>query len=142
MPTVVPFYFWNESLVISYFVSFVLRYTFTLHSTWLVNSVAHMFGNKPYDTRIEPRESFFVTLATVGEGYHNFHHVFPNDYATSEFGPMGFNLTKLLIDIWVALGLASDVKQTPKEFVESRRKRTGDLVNTHANDKENIEHEY
>lgn len=142
LPTVIPL-FWNESLLIGYFVPFVLRYAYTLHSTWLVNSVAHMFGNKPYDTNIQPVESVFVSLATIGEGYHNFHHTFPNDYATSEYGPLWFNLTKTFIDVCCVLGLATDRKQTPVESVLSRRKRTGDLAHNHnSHHNENIEHEY
>ena len=49
VPTVIPVYFWNETWTNAYFVSTILRYTFTLNMTWLVNSAAHLFGSKPYD---------------------------------------------------------------------------------------------
>lgn len=35
---------WGESLWTSYFVGGLLRYFIILHSTWLVNSAAHIWG--------------------------------------------------------------------------------------------------
>lgn len=49
VPTIIPVYCWNETWGNGYFVPTVLRYVYTLNMTWLVNSAAHMFGNKPYD---------------------------------------------------------------------------------------------
>lgn len=44
-----------------------------------------MFGNKPYDKEIMSVENVFVSLAAMGEGWHNYHHVFPYDYKTGKF---------------------------------------------------------
>lgn len=49
VPTLVPWYFWNESLLISHLVAAQLRHVITLHGTFLINSAAHMWGTKPYD---------------------------------------------------------------------------------------------
>lgn len=43
---------------------------FNLHSTFFVNSAAHMFGDKPYDKDIKPVENSYVTYGCLGEGYH------------------------------------------------------------------------
>ncbi len=48
-----------------------------LLKTSLVNSAAHIFGNRPYDNQIEPRESLLAVYLSMGEGYHNYHHTFP-----------------------------------------------------------------
>ena len=56
---------------------FFLRYATTLHSTWFVNSAAHMFGDQPYNDRIRPVENIYVSFFSAGEGYHNYHHSFP-----------------------------------------------------------------
>lgn len=50
LPTMVPVYFWNENWYIAFTATGMLRYMVTLHFTWLVNSAAHMWGYKPYDT--------------------------------------------------------------------------------------------
>lgn len=48
----------------------------------------------------------------LGEGWHNWHHKYPFDYAASEFGiDKQFNPTKLFIDVCVSLGLASECKR-------------------------------
>jgi len=48
----------------------------------------------------------------LGEGWHNWHHVYPWDYSTSEYGIwQRWNPTKLLIDIFAAFGLVWDRKR-------------------------------
>lgn len=66
IPTIVPWYLWGESLWVAYFVPTLLRYTLVLNATWLVNSAAHMWGNRPYDKNINPRENKFVTFSAIG----------------------------------------------------------------------------
>lgn len=66
LPTMVPWYFWGESLWNSYFLASILRYTISLNITWLVNSAAHMYGNRPYNRNINPRENQLVTFGTFG----------------------------------------------------------------------------
>uniref|UniRef100_A0A4W4DPT4 stearoyl-CoA 9-desaturase n=1 Tax=Electrophorus electricus TaxID=8005 RepID=A0A4W4DPT4_ELEEL len=83
VPMLVPWYLWGESLWVGYFIPGLLRYTVVLNATWLVNSAAHMWGMRPYDCNINPRENTFVAFSAVGEGFHNYHHTFPYDYATT-----------------------------------------------------------
>ncbi|XP_065263708.1 stearoyl-CoA desaturase isoform X1 [Emys orbicularis] len=124
-PTLVPWCFWGESLRNSFFLPAILRYVVVLNASWLVNSAAHMFGNRPYDRNINPRENHFVTFGALGEGFHNYHHTFPYDYSTSEFG-WHYNFTTAFIDLMCLLGLASDRKKVSKETILARKIRTGD----------------
>lgn len=48
--------------------------TVLLHATWLVNSAAHLWGSRRYETRDDSRNSWWVALLTFGEGWHNNHH--------------------------------------------------------------------
>ena len=66
VPTSVPWYLWGESLWVAYFIPALLRYTLVLNASWLVNSAAHMWGNRPYDKNINPRENKFVTFSAIG----------------------------------------------------------------------------
>ncbi len=127
LPTIIPVLLWNETYTNAYFISGVLKYILTLHATWLVNSVAHLVGNKPYDKRINPSENLFVSINALGEGFHNYHHTFPQDYATSEYGWFYFNPTKGFIDLMAKIGLAYDRNKVSDETVLKRRTRTGDL---------------
>ncbi|XP_067938179.1 stearoyl-CoA desaturase 5-like [Watersipora subatra] len=125
MPTVLPWLLWNESLWVAYFLA-ITRYILTLNATWLVNSAAHMWGMRPYDKHISPAENVLVTIGAIGEGFHNYHHTFPNDYATSEFGSR-LNFTTIFINLMAKIGWAYDLKTMSKEVIEARKRRTGCL---------------
>ncbi|XP_073992383.1 acyl-CoA Delta-9 desaturase-like [Rhodnius prolixus] len=126
MPTMVPMYFWNETFLCSWFVATMFRYAFVLNMTWLVNSAAHMWGNKPYDMTINPSENLGVALGAAGEGWHNYHHVFPWDYKAAELGNYRANFTTGFIDFMSRIGMAYDLKTVPKEVIDKRCARTGD----------------
>ena len=125
-PVFVPWYFWGESALVSFFFLFAFRYVTSLHCTWFVNSVAHLWGHRPYDKNSNPTDSQFVCYAALGEGYHNYHHAFPFDYSTGEYGPK-LNITTIFIDIFAALGLAYDRRQVSQEAILKMRQRKGDL---------------
>jgi stearoyl-CoA desaturase (delta-9 desaturase) len=124
LPTLIPWYLWGETLWNAYFVAVILRYCFALNATWLVNSAAHMYGNRPYDKNIAPAENLTVAALTLGEGYHNFHHTFPWDYSTSEWG-WRINLTTMILDFFSKFGLAYDFRRASPEMVKARMARTG-----------------
>lgn len=125
IPAVVPWYFWGESGWTAFYTCAIFRYTLALNWTWCVNSVAHIWGNKPYDKNINPVENIFVIWGALGEGYHNYHHVFPYDYSTSEFG-WKVNVTTLFIDCMALLGLVTERKKMSYDAVFRRKQRTGD----------------
>ncbi|KAG8233531.1 hypothetical protein J437_LFUL013547 [Ladona fulva] len=107
-------------------VLFFCRFCVTLNIAFFVNSVAHMWGNRPYDRYISPVENMAVSIAALGEGWHNYHHVFPWDYKTSELGHYSLNLTTAFIDFFAWIGWAYDLKTVSSELVQQRAKRTGD----------------
>lgn len=45
-----------------------------------------------------------ISAASLGEGFHNYHHVFPWDYKTAELGKYGFNWTTALLDFFAKIG--------------------------------------
>lgn len=57
-----------------------LRVVTVHHATFLINSLCHTLGTRPYSNQQTARDSWIVSLLTFGEGYHNYHHVFANDY--------------------------------------------------------------
>lgn len=125
LPTAVPIYFWNETVLMATFASFFARTVVQLNFTWCVNSVAHIFGNKPYDKNMLPVESKFVSFFAGGEGWHNYHHTFPYDYRAAELG-MPFNLSTKIIDFLAKYGAVYDRKAVTAEMIMNRVKRTGD----------------
>ncbi|XP_047542181.1 acyl-CoA Delta(11) desaturase-like [Vanessa atalanta] len=128
LPTIIPMYFFGETLATAWHLA-VLRYVTNLHTTFLVNSAAHLWGNKPYDINIKPVQNLAVSIVAFGEGFHNYHHVFPWDYKTAELGNNALNLTTLFIDFFAWLGWAYDLKMASDDMIRSRSKRTGDGSN-------------
>ncbi len=43
-----------------------------------VNSVCHVFGSRPFETKEESRNNAWLAIPTVGEAWHNNHHKFPS----------------------------------------------------------------
>jgi stearoyl-CoA desaturase (Delta-9 desaturase) len=132
MPAIVPVYCWGESGWKAFIVTGVLRYTWTLHCTWTINSIAHMFGNRPYDSGIGPRQNLTAAFWALGEGWHNYHHVFPYDYRASE-NPYLINLTTIFIDFFGLIGWAYDRKTVSKESIERKKLRSGENSHSHNN---------
>lgn len=113
--------------------------------TWLVNSAAHIFGTKPYDRyyffkllsfyvktinthsrNIGPVENVIVSHLTCGEGFHNYHHVFPWDYKAAELGNYTFNFTLFIINCFAKIGWAYELKTVSEKLIRQRVQRTGD----------------
>ena len=110
LPALYGNYAWN-SYWIGYFYFGVVRWILLLHSTWCVNSVAHMWGTTPYNPRISSRQSTLTSLIAIGEGWHNYHHTYPYDYRASEFNwNSEWNPTTLLLDGLSSVGLVWNKK--------------------------------
>lgn len=69
IPIFLPMYLYDEYLLYS-FVYSISRIHLTQNTTALVNSAAHMFGDKPYKQNIKPSDNRHVAILTLGEGYH------------------------------------------------------------------------
>ena len=115
--------YYNHS-IISCFYSVIISILLTYHSTWSINSFAHMIGNKPYSSKHTSCDNHILSLFTFGEGYHNYHHSFPKDYKAS-YNLKCFNVTGWLIFLLYKLGLAYDLK----EISEIKKTELPDLDN-------------
>jgi stearoyl-CoA desaturase (Delta-9 desaturase) len=99
-----------------------LRIVVIHHTTFMVNSVAHLWGSRPYTEENSARDNGLLAFVTNGEGYHNFHHKFPSDFRNGvrwyQWDP-----TKWLIALLKFAGLAVDLRKTPKTLIETSRLR-------------------
>lgn len=84
---------------------------FTLHHvTWFINSLAHTWGDRPFSQEQSAVNNYILSLLTFGEGYHNYHHTFANDYRNGVRW-YHYDPTKWLIWTLNKLGLAHDLKK-------------------------------
>ena len=120
----------GDCLLDAFLLSVVMRNVSVYHDTAFVNSAAHMFGDRPYNADIEPSENYFVSLASFGEGYHNYHHSFPWDYKAGEYSA-GFNLTTLFLDCMYGIGQAYNMRVASEEVVQGSKTRTAATATDH-----------
>lgn len=71
-------------------------------------------------------ENKYVSYATLGEGWHNYHHAFPSDYRAAEIGGGRLNFTATLIDLFAKIGWAYDLKEPTPNLIKSRIINKGD----------------
>ncbi|EFN76591.1 Acyl-CoA desaturase [Harpegnathos saltator] len=124
LPTIVPVYFWNETWGRAIISQVFIRYMITLNSIWSINSIAHAWGHRPYDRHIKPADNKIVNIILNGEGFHNYHHVFPWDYRSAEIARISY--ITYLIDWFAKLGLAYDLKYPSLELVKKVAMNRGD----------------
>jgi stearoyl-CoA desaturase (delta-9 desaturase) len=55
----------------------LVRIFFLHHMTWSINSICHLWGQRPYEGHDESRNNFIFGVLALGEGWHNNHHAFP-----------------------------------------------------------------
>ena len=97
-----------SGLVVGFFLSTVLLW----HATFTVNSLAHVFGRRRYDTPDTSRNSLLVALLTGGEGWHNNHHHYPSA-ARQGFFWWEIDVTYYALKLLRLVGVARDLREPP-----------------------------
>jgi stearoyl-CoA desaturase (delta-9 desaturase) len=97
-----------QMLVWGFFVSTVVLF----HATVTINSLAHGYGKRRFDTRDDSRNNVWLALLTFGEGWHNNHHFFPSS-ARQGFRWWEIDLTWYGLRLLGALGLVHDLRPVP-----------------------------
>jgi stearoyl-CoA desaturase (delta-9 desaturase) len=107
-----------SGLLIGFFASTVVLW----HVTFTVNSLAHVFGRRVYDTPDTSRNSVLVAIATGGEGWHNNHHRYPFS-ARQGFRWWQIDMTYYVLRGLSALGIVRDLRPVPVEIVAEGSQR-------------------
>ena len=105
-----------ELLMWGFFVSTVILY----HATFTVNSVCHVFGYRSYDTKDGSVNNWLIAILTLGEGWHNNHHAFPN---SERQGHKWYQIDICHYILWCLskLGIVWDIRGVPEDSVIERR---------------------
>lgn len=97
-----------QLLIWGFFFSTVVLF----HATVTINSLAHVWGNRRYETRDTSRNNFWLALLTFGEGWHNNHHHYPAS-ARQGFFWWEIDLTWYALLLMQRCGLIWDLKPVP-----------------------------
>ena len=90
----------------------LVRVLLVHHVTWSINSVCHLWGRRPYNTKDESRNNWLFGILGMGEGWHNNHHAFPTS-ARHGLRWYQIDFSYMIIKFLEKIGLAYDVKVPP-----------------------------
>lgn len=87
---------------------------------WTVNSVVHVYGSRPFNTRDQSRNNIWLAIPTLGGSWHNNHHAFPSS-ATNRLEWWQIDLGGWIIRVLEFAGLAWDVKAPTARMIETKK---------------------
>ena len=91
---------------------FFISTTVLFHATVTINSLAHRYGSRRFETGDDSRNNFWLALLTFGEGWHNNHHFFPGTVRQG-FRWWEIDLTFYGLKLMSWCGLVRDLKPVP-----------------------------
>jgi len=97
-----------------------LRLVLSHHTTFFINSLAHVWGKQTYTDKNTARDNGILAFFTFGEGYHNFHHIFENDYRNGILW-WQFDPTKWLIKSCEFIGVTKKLRVSPEDKIEKAK---------------------
>jgi fatty-acid desaturase len=92
------------------------------HITWSVNSAAHLWGYRTYETGEQSRNNWFVALISNGEGWHNNHHADPRSARHGHL-PWEIDVVFVTIRALQLVGLARNVATPDRAGIAAFRAR-------------------
>ncbi len=106
-----------------------VRTVFTYHVTWFVNSAAHTWGYKNFNTDDQSRNLWWVALLSWGEGWHNNHH--GQQWSASHgMRRWEIDIAFQVIRVFEALGFVSEVLRPKLEKMDVLKQRP--IIVVHA----------
>ncbi|MCB0320874.1 MAG: acyl-CoA desaturase [Bdellovibrionales bacterium] len=98
-----------STLFIGFFLSTVLLY----HGTFSVNSLMHRFGRPRYKTGDESKNSWWLAIISLGEGWHNNHHYYQSSTRQGFFW-WEYDITYYVLRILALFGVVWGIREVPK----------------------------
>jgi len=102
-----------QMLIWGFFISTVFLY----HCTFLVNSLAHVWGSRRFETSDESRNNLLISILTLGEGWHNNHHRYPQSERQG-FYWWEIDVTHYILSALARLNLVWDLQVPPKHVYD------------------------
>lgn len=92
---------------------FCISTTVLFHVTASINTLAHLFGRRDWPTRDHSRNSFWLAVLTLGEGWHNNHHWHPGSVQQG-FRWWQIDITYYVLRAMSLVGLVSGIRPLPE----------------------------
>lgn len=89
------------------------------HTTFTINSLAHIFGYRSFNTTDSSRNNWFLALITLGEGWHNNHHYYPGSERQG-FYWWEIDITHYILKLLSWVGIVWDLRTPPKKVYDRK----------------------
>ena len=105
-----------QLLTWGFFISTVLLF----HATVSINSLSHVWGKRRFETSDDSRNNVWLALITMGEGWHNNHHRWPQSVRQ---GFRWYEVDMTWYGLWLLarLGIIWDMNPIPEHIQEETR---------------------
>ncbi len=105
----------------AFFWAGLVRVAFVHHVTWSINSACHVFGTRPFASRDQSTNVWWLAIPSFGESWHNLHHVDPT---SARHGVLKgqVDLSAVLIRSLERVRLVRDVRWPKPERLVARLK--------------------
>lgn len=106
---------WMGALT-AFFWAGLFRVAFVHHVTWSINSICHVFGARPFNSRDLSSNVWWLAVPSLGESWHNLHHAEPT---SARHGVLKgqFDLSAIIIRSMERLHLVKDVRWPKPERI-------------------------
>ena len=95
---------------------FAISTTALWHATYTINSLAHVWGSRRFDTDDDSRNNFWLALLTLGEGWHNNHHHYQSS-TRQGFRWWEIDITYYVLRGLAAVGIVWDLREPPERLL-------------------------
>jgi len=109
---------WMGALTAFFWASLV-RIALVHHVTWSINSICHVFGTRPFDSRDQSTNVWWLAVPSFGESWHNLHHAEPT-VARHGVLTRQFDITAEILRVWERMGWVRDVRWPKPERVAAK----------------------
>lgn len=99
---------------------FVISTVALFHGVATINSLSHVFGKRRFKTTDDSRNNGLLALITLGEGWHNNHHHYPNS-ARQGFYWWEIDFSYYGLKALEKMGLVRDLKPVPARILADGR---------------------
>lgn len=99
---------------------FVVSTVLLIHATLCINSLAHLYGSRDFETPDNSRNNLFLSIITLGEGWHNNHHYYAGSTRQGFFW-WQIDITYYLLKVMSWLGLIWGIKPVPQRIYTARK---------------------
>lgn len=101
---------------------FIISTVVLFHGTYTINSLAHKFGRRRFNTTDDSRNSLLLSLITLGEGWHNNHHYYCASVRQG-FYWWEIDVTYYVLRALAWLGIIWDLRPVPEHVYATARQK-------------------